>query len=67
MLNVLKTLVCAAVIAAPLPALAEKYILMQSTTSTQNSGLFDHLLPKFCHLLQLQPESWSLGLLFVNR
>jgi len=27
--------------------MAEKYILMQSTTSTQNSGLFDHLLPKF--------------------
>ena len=29
------------------PALASDFILMQSTTSTQNSGLFDHLLPKF--------------------
>lgn len=28
-------------------AAAENFILMQSTTSTQNSGLFDHLLPIF--------------------
>lgn len=47
MLNALKMIACAALVAAPLPALAEKYILMQSTTSTQNSGLFDHLLPQF--------------------
>lgn len=26
---------------------AEKYIVLQSTTSTQNSGLFDHILPVF--------------------
>ena len=26
---------------------AEKFIIVQSTTSTQNSGLFDYLLPKF--------------------
>ena len=26
---------------------AEKYIILQSTTSTQNSGLFDHILPVF--------------------
>lgn len=26
---------------------AEKFIILQSTTSTQNSGLFDHLLPVF--------------------
>jgi len=25
----------------------DKFIIVQSTTSTQNSGLFDHLLPKF--------------------
>ncbi|MFK7945221.1 MAG: sulfate transporter, partial [Paracoccaceae bacterium] len=31
-----------------MPAHAEDpFILLQSTTSTQNSGLFDHLLPKF--------------------
>lgn len=28
-------------------AAAERFILVQSTTSTQNSGLFDHLLPLF--------------------
>jgi tungstate transport system substrate-binding protein len=28
-------------------AFAQEFILMQSTTSTQNSGLFDHLLPQF--------------------
>lgn len=33
---------------ACLPALAaEKFITLASTTSTQNSGLFDYLLPKF--------------------
>ena len=26
---------------------AETFIILQSTTSTQNSGLFDHILPKF--------------------
>ena len=25
----------------------EKFIIVQSTTSTQNSGLFDHILPAF--------------------
>ncbi len=25
----------------------DKFIIVQSTTSTQNSGLFDHLLPMF--------------------
>lgn len=29
------------------PALAETRVLLQSTTSTQNSGLYDFLLPKF--------------------
>lgn len=29
------------------PAKAEEYIVVQSTTSTQNSGLFDHILPIF--------------------
>src|SRR5690606_22796200 len=33
---------------AVLPAVAqEDFIIVQSTTSTQNSGLFDHLLPMF--------------------
>jgi tungstate transport system substrate-binding protein len=29
------------------PALAQRAIVVASTTSTQNSGLFDHILPKF--------------------
>ncbi len=33
-------------VAAPVEA-AERFILLASTTSTQNSGLFDHLLPRF--------------------
>jgi tungstate transport system substrate-binding protein len=32
---------------APLAGAADKSILLQSTTSTQNSGLFEFLLPKF--------------------
>lgn len=35
-----------ALLASPATA-AEDFILVQSTTSTQNSGLFDHLLPQF--------------------
>jgi len=35
-------------VAVPLAARAEdKFIVVQSTTSTQNSGLFEHILPKF--------------------
>lgn len=30
-----------------LPVHAAEFIVVQSTTSTQNSGLFDHILPKF--------------------
>jgi tungstate transport system substrate-binding protein len=32
---------------AAAPVAAEEFIVVQSTTSTQNSGLFDHILPKF--------------------
>ena len=28
------------------PRAADNFIIVQSTTSTQNSGLFDHLLPR---------------------
>lgn len=37
----------AAVLATTAARAAEKYIVLQSTTSTQNSGLFDHILPVF--------------------
>ncbi len=43
----MKTLLCCAILALPLPLLAaENTILLQSTTSTQNSGLYEFLLPK---------------------
>lgn len=43
----LGALACAVWAALALPARAAEFILVQSTTSTQNSGLFDHLLPLF--------------------
>ena len=44
--RVMLGLTAAALIAGP-AACGEKYIVVQSTTSTENSGLFDHLLPRF--------------------
>ncbi|MEP3429884.1 MAG: extracellular solute-binding protein [Roseibium sp.] len=42
------TALAALTIGLALPTLAEdRFIIVQSTTSTQNSGLFDELLPKF--------------------
>ena len=41
LLLALSCLLCSAALAA------DDYILVQSTTSTQNSGLFDHLLPRY--------------------
>ena len=49
-LGVLAALAAASLLAAGLnsPASArETFIILQSTTSTQNSGLFQHILPKF--------------------
>lgn len=43
----LRSLVVAVLLAVATPGWAEPFILMQSTTSTQNSGLFEVLLPKF--------------------
>ena len=37
----------ASVSAIVAPVRAAEFIVVQSTTSTQNSGLFDHILPKF--------------------
>ena len=34
-------------VCAPMAASAKEFIVVQSTTSTQNSGLYDHLLPLF--------------------
>ena len=46
--NLFKTALFAAALAAATGAAAQdKSILVQSTTSTANSGLYDYLLPKF--------------------
>jgi tungstate transport system substrate-binding protein len=39
--------ILALTLAAGLTQAADKYIIVQSTTSTQNSGLFDDILPRF--------------------
>ncbi len=44
---VLSAIFAAALALSPAPAQAGETIIMQSTTSTQNSGLLDWLLPKF--------------------
>jgi tungstate transport system substrate-binding protein len=38
---------CAVLITGGPATAADQFIIVQSTTSTQNSGLFEHLLPKF--------------------
>jgi tungstate transport system substrate-binding protein len=45
--TVLGALTAALLAASSLVAQAADFIIVQSTTSTQNSGLYDHLLPKF--------------------
>ena len=41
------TIVGLTILTAQVTAAADKFIVVQSTTSTQNSGLFDFILPKF--------------------
>ena len=44
----IRTLMAAALVAlAPVSAVADEAIIVQSTTSTANSGLYDYLLPIF--------------------
>ena len=38
---------CAVLITGGHATAADPFIIVQSTTSTQNSGLFEYLLPKF--------------------
>jgi len=45
--KLLGTVFSALVLAAAPPALAQKFITVSSTTSTENSGLFKHILPLF--------------------
>lgn len=46
MLRLFAVIFCG-VVAASASAIASERVLLQSTTSTQNSGLYDYLLPKF--------------------
>jgi tungstate transport system substrate-binding protein len=42
-------------------AFAAEFIVVQSTTSTQNSGLFDHILPKFTEKTGIQVRVVAVG------
>jgi tungstate transport system substrate-binding protein len=53
-------LVASALAAAPLPA-QERYIVVASTTSTEQSGLFGHLLPAFTQKTGIQVRVVALG------
>jgi tungstate transport system substrate-binding protein len=46
--------------AGPLAA-ADPFIIVQSTTSTQNSGLFEHLLPQFQAASGVEPRVVAVG------
>lgn len=55
-------LLLAALLWSSAPALAgEKFIIVQSTTSTQNSGLFDHILPMFTEQTGIEVRVVAVG------
>jgi tungstate transport system substrate-binding protein len=47
--------------ATSLEAQDGQFIVIQSTTSTQNSGLFDHMLPKFQEATGVEPRVVAVG------
>jgi tungstate transport system substrate-binding protein len=49
------------VVAAPALKADEPFIIVQSTTSTQNSGLFDHILPKFTEKTGIEVRVVAVG------
>ena len=57
----LRSLMVAALLAVATPGWAEPYILMQSTTSTQNSGLFEVLLPQFTEKTGIEVRVVAVG------
>ena len=58
----MKRLLLVALLAAPLPGLAqEKFIVVASTTSTEQSGLFGYLLPIFQKKTGIQVRVVALG------
>ena len=56
-----KALMVAALLAVATPGWAEPFILMQSTTSTQNSGLFEVLLPQFTEKTGIEVRVVAVG------
>jgi tungstate transport system substrate-binding protein len=52
-------LLCATLLAGP--AAAQEFILVQSTTSTANSGLFDHILPQFTEKTGIEVRVVAVG------
>ena len=53
---------CALLLAAPRGFAADQgFILVQSTTSTQNSGLLDHILPKFTRRTGIEVRVVAVG------
>jgi len=56
------TLAAVGALAVTAPALAQdKFIVVQSTTSTQNSGLFDYMLPKFTEKTGIEVRVVAVG------
>ena len=53
-------LIWAGAIAGPAGA-GERFIILQSTTSTQNSGLFDHILPQFTEKTGIEVRVVAVG------
>ena len=54
-------LFCAALAIAVPASAGEKFITVQSTTSTQNSGLLDHILPKFTEKTGIEVRVVAVG------
>ena len=61
--SILLFLAAAALVASGLvhPAAAERFIVVQSTTSTQNSGLYDHILPLFLERTGIEVRVVAVG------
>jgi tungstate transport system substrate-binding protein len=56
-----KILILGAMMLASVAVADEDVILVQSTTSTQNSGLFDHLLPQFTEATGIEVRVVAVG------
>jgi tungstate transport system substrate-binding protein len=57
----LRKILLAAILAAAMPAWAQKFITVASTTSTEQSGLFKHMLPIFEKKSGIQVRVVALG------